>query len=212
MRPPPDFVKKTQQQGWVPSPFSFVQRQWFFTVSTNPVYPNNTRNTLAQFAPVLNGMADGQYHDLTTYQNINDTGHSFVYTAYGVDIPITGLDSATNFHGTGALSVVETNFAILAWGCDSNGDDYFLNWQSAGNNASSFLPNEIDIVSQSKTGPTETTFQELQKALIALNDPLITPALVESLTRIKHDNGLDGIAPVPAGWTVIQNSGSSLLG
>jgi hypothetical protein len=207
----PNFLNSTEDACWTPTPHWFAERTWWYTYSTNQVYPQNTRNTQAESKPVLNGNSSGPLHDLTTYQNINSTGESYVYTAYGVDTPWPGLNSAFCWNGTGILNVLGLELAHLAWGYDSNGVDYLVTFLGPFPGVADY-PNELDILSQSKNGPTNETVEAIKSALISLNDPIMPPDLVNSLSKIHMDNGRDDLPPVAAGIDVIQNVGPSLLG
>ncbi len=127
LRHVPDFQHETQQNDWKPPNNGYFERNWFTTYTSNPIYPLKVKNLQYQFASVLNGSPNGPLHDLTSYQSINDTGtKGFVYASHGIDTPFTHLDAAYMFNGTGLLSVVNLQVAVLAWGLDENKAEYLV--------------------------------------------------------------------------------------
>jgi hypothetical protein len=207
----PDVLKKTQQEGWHPPPHAFTQRQWHWAITNNPVYIERTRNTQVQFAPVLNGLPNGSLQDISTYQDIKETGPSKIYSLYGIETPVEGLHGAYITNGTGTLSSLYIQFAYLAWGRDSTGDDYLVTYLGPIPGSGVNFASELDIVTQSKTGPTAETVEAIKSALIEVKDATMTPAFVEKLKRIPGDDGRDNMPPVAATIGVIQNAGNQLI-
>lgn len=91
-RLPPSFEEVKQDGAWKSTPKDWLYGPWNMTHTSQEYYHDKTTNLAIQYAPVLNGTWPCANQELVTLVPKSQPGR--VYTAFGIDIPIPGLDDA----------------------------------------------------------------------------------------------------------------------
>lgn len=82
----------TQGDVWQPTPPDWLYGKWYMTHTSQAYYHERTTNLTIQYAPVLNGTWPCANQELVTLTPRVDPKR--IYTAFGIDTPIPGLDDA----------------------------------------------------------------------------------------------------------------------
>jgi hypothetical protein len=147
----------------------------------------------------------GQVNDLSSFQF---PGNDTVYTTYGIDTPDTrqGYAAVLHYEGTGILAGAISEYSIMAWGCDTNSNAYYVPYSTE--TALTATPAAIDIFSTSDKGPDSGTVTALMTALKSIQSPKIQP-LVATLTKMTQDGARNGKPRVVSGLSIVKNNSAA---
>ena len=194
---------------WMPPPADWLFGNWKFTYTSQPLYLADWQNAQVDISPTFpaNASLPGQLNDLTSYQPPNsatvatfyviDTPHRSSNTSLGIE-----WDAVFDFQGVGAISTINSSWAILAWGYDTCGLPFFVMYQTE--TASITSSPDLDILSRSDQGPTKETLVEILRSLRALGDEGIT-ALVGQIKPTIQDGKRRGQPPVVCDEACVDN-------
>lgn len=159
-----------------------------FQFDSSPVFPGNASYPF------------GRNNDLTSFQTKNS---STIITAYGFDTPRASLGPFVfDYVGTGVFDVINNTWELMAWGYDTCGNGYFLNYETPV--AATGAPADLDIQSRVEDGPSEETLQELIKGVEALGNDELTK-LAQQLTKLPIDGRRSGKPPVVCDEACVEN-------
>lgn len=95
---------------------------------TSNAQSQQLRNFQWDPSPVDESDPEGPINDLSSFQLI---GKDKVYASYGVATPNDTYPAYLNYIGTGLLENATSDYSWLGWGCDLNGNDYYVSYSSA---------------------------------------------------------------------------------
>jgi len=103
---------------------------------------------------------NGPINDLSSFQI---PGNDTVYTSYGVATPNNIYVAVLEYRGTGILENATSEYSWLGWGCDGNGNDYYVSYSTAAE--ASGTPAGIDVMSVVDTGLDGATKEKVVDVL-----------------------------------------------
>lgn len=148
-------------------------------------YWERTKNFVIQYAPVMNGIWPCSNQELVSLTPINQPER--IYTAFGIDSPIAGLDDAWLCQCTGHLSHISDHVAFLAWGSDSHEVDWVVLYSAPLPGATVGLPAQVAIMSRGRPGPDDATVKEIKDALCAAGDVELTKLVGNMRPLLQED-------------------------
>ncbi|KAJ4299516.1 hypothetical protein N0V90_004761 [Kalmusia sp. IMI 367209] len=158
IRDPPTLAVK-RFPTWVPPPTGWIFKPWYQVQSSNE-QNLQLRNFQWDPTPVDASNPDGPINDLSSFQLQNNDK---VYTSYGVATPNNSFPALLDYRGTGILENATSQYSWLGWGCDINGNDYYVSYSSSAEASNS--PAGLDIMSVVDTGVDQQTADTVIKKL-----------------------------------------------
>lgn len=140
--------------------------------------------------------------DLTSWQTAND---SQIITGIGYDYPhYNGTVSSWvyDFRGTGKLSLENNTWEMLAWGYDTNGDAYWVAYETP----VAFLPSpcDIDLLSRVKGAPSNATRHALLEGIRKLDIEELTN-LTDQVVALPVDDRRNDLGPTTCNEACVGN-------
>ncbi|KAF2645871.1 hypothetical protein P280DRAFT_503906 [Massarina eburnea CBS 473.64] len=178
-------VRSAENQSWELPPEDFYFQPWFMTHTS---YAANLGLINYQYDPYPMEGYGTDFNDLFSFQTPNN---SKIYPAYGIDTPTSPSKDVVEYRGTGLLAADNSTFIWLAWGCDTTGTPYYLNYATASTHTTAGM----DIMSTKEEGMDQATYDALLDGLIALGDDYII-AVAKNLTKTVQDGGRRGLPRV----------------
>ncbi|KAB8298611.1 hypothetical protein EYC80_000790 [Monilinia laxa] len=200
VRPPPSFIEIAQESSWIPTPENWLYGSWHMTHTSQQYYWERTKNFVIQYAAVMNGVWPCSNQELVSLTPISQPER--VYTAFGIDSPIAGLDDAWLCQCTGHLSHISDHVAFLAWGSDSHEVDWVVLYSAPLPGATVGLPAQVAIMSRARFGPDDDTVKDIKDALCAAGDVELTKLVGNMRPLLQED--LEGGRPT-CEYNVVQN-------
>ncbi|CAD6448957.1 292c0e94-a560-453e-8d2e-78bc4c922b20 [Sclerotinia trifoliorum] len=199
-RLPPSFIVTTQDKSWTATPKNWLYGSWHMTHTSQQYYWERTKNFVIQYAPVMNGIWPCTNQELVSLTPIKQPER--IYTAFGIDSPIAGLDDAWLCQCTGHLSHISDHVAFLAWGTDLQLVDWVVLYSAPLPGATAGLPAQVAIMSRAHSGPDETTVGAIKEALFNLGDDELIKLVGNMRPLLQED--LEGGRPT-CEYHVVQN-------
>jgi len=136
------------------------------------------------------GDLGGAINDLSSFQI---PGSDKIYTSYGVAYPHPHWPGVLDYVGTGLLENATSQYSWLAWGCDLDGNSYYVSYSSPAE--ASGTPAGIDLMSVTDIGPEQATVDKVFDELKKLGNEEIT-RLASAMIRNIQDGARDGLPRV----------------
>ncbi|KAM0172106.1 hypothetical protein ACHAPC_010854 [Botrytis cinerea] len=200
VRPPPSFIGGVQDKSWTPTPENWLYGAWYMTHTSQQYYWERTKNFVIQYEAVMNGVWPCTNQELVSLTPLNQPER--IYTAFGIDSPIAGLDDAWLCQCTGHLSHISDHVAFLAWGADLQNVDWVVLYSTPLPGATVGLPAQVAIMSRERFGPDNTMVEAIKEALCAAGNSELTK-LVDNLRPLLQED-LESGRPT-CEYHVVQN-------
>jgi hypothetical protein len=206
----PPTVDATADNTWTPPPPAWLFGNWKIRYSSRPSYQKlyNFQHDCYPVLPTNTSVTSGLQIDLTSFNlppnPSNATLNEMILTAFGYDTPLTNIaPSVYRFDGTGYLSGVSNIWEETAWGYDTKGVGYRVEYETA-------VVGEgpcVNILSREETGPSQETLKEIfnsMRELYAGNESLLE--LVQNVTQLVVDGRRTATAPVACDMSCVDNA------
>ena len=207
----PPTVNATIEHIWTPPPPAWLFGNWKITYSSRPSYHAlyNFQHDCYPVLPTNTSVTSGLQIDLTSFNPSpkwsNATLNDAIVTAFGYDAPLTDLaPSVYCFNGTGYLSSESNIWEETAWGYDTDGVGYRVEYETAAAGAGGPC---INVLSRGETGPSQATLNEIlngMRELYAGNKPLLE--LAHNVSKLHIDGRRTGNAPVACDMSCMENA------
>ncbi|KAI8934282.1 hypothetical protein NX059_009021 [Plenodomus lindquistii] len=185
-RLPPAFDPNYTNSKWTPPPAGWYFKFWKMIFASNQQYAA-FRNIQYEPTAVDPANLTGLVEELFSFQL---RGNDTIYTTYGIDTPDPQYPAVLRYNATGIIAGATSEYSILAWGCDANGEPYYTSYSTATEATST--PAGIDVLSTNPRGPDDATSEAIIGALKGLGNAEITE-LVNNFTRMAYDGARDGL-------------------
>lgn len=189
VRLPPPLDTSSYPAPWTPPPTGFYFKLWSMIYASDAQY-TAFRNLQYDPSPIDASRPKGKVNDLTSFQL---PGNDTIYTSYGIDTPNPQWPAVLDYAGTGILEGATSQYSLLAWGCDGNGNPYYASYSTAAE--ATQTPAGIDIMCTEDQGLDEETAGVLIEKLKRLPNEEVS-GLASGLVRTVQDGGRDGLSRV----------------
>ncbi|TGO60200.1 hypothetical protein BELL_1211g00030 [Botrytis elliptica] len=129
---------------------------WYMTHTSQQYYWERTKSFVIQYAPVMNGVWPCTNQELASLTPFSQPER--IYTAFGIESPIAGLDDVWLCQSTVHLSHT---------GADSQIVDWVVLYSTPLPGATVGLPAQVAIVSRVRFGPDHTMVEVIKGVLCA---------------------------------------------
>ncbi|PQE13563.1 atp-dependent RNA helicase dbp9 protein [Rutstroemia sp. NJR-2017a BVV2] len=183
-RLPPLFLEAVEDKSWVATPENWLYGCWYMTHTSQKYYLEGTKNFVIQYGPVMNGVWPCSNQELVSLTPLTQPDR--VYTAFGIDTPVAGLNDAWLCQCTGHLSHISDYVAFLAWGKDNRDMDWVVLYSTPPSGATVGLPAQVAIMSRARCGPDEITVEKIKDGLRAMGNVELC-SMVDNIRTLPHD-------------------------